>query len=62
MYLLPPSIMTPDIANKIFETIGSDRVLVSLIHENDVPCIQLFKTQPDIPDIPLCINMQLAQR
>lgn len=62
MYLLPPNSITPDIANKIFETIGSDRVLVSVIHENDVPCIQLFKTQPDSPDIPLCINMHLVQR
>lgn len=54
--------MTPDIANKIFETIGSDKVLVSVIHENDVPCIQLFKTQPDSPEILLCINVQLVQR
>jgi len=62
MYLLPPSVMTSDIANKIFEIIGNDKVLVSVIHENEVPCIQLFKTQPDSPEIPLCINMLLAQR
>lgn len=62
MYLLPPSVMTSYIANKIFEIIGSDKVLVSVIHENEVPCIQLFKTQPDSPEIPLCINMLLAQR
>jgi len=62
MYLLPPNVMTSDIANKIFDIIGSDKVLVSVIHENEVPCIQLFKTQPDSPEIPLCINMLLAQR
>lgn len=62
MYLLPPSILTQDIANKIFEIIGNDKVLVSLIHGNDIPCVQLFKARPDISDTPLCINMQIAQR
>lgn len=56
--------MTSDIAIKIYEIIGGDKVLVNLINApaNDVPCIQLYKTQPDTPDIPLCINVQLSQR
>lgn len=55
--------MTPDIANKISETIGSDKVLVNLIHENDVPSILLFKIQSDKPDdISLCINVQIVYR
>lgn len=64
MNLLPPSIMTSDIAKKIHEIIGDDKVLVNLINAplNDVPCIQLYKTNPDTPDLPLCINIQLAQR
>lgn len=56
--------MTSDIATKIYEIIGGDKVLVNLINAplNDVPCIQLYKTKPDTPDLPLCINIQLAQR
>lgn len=64
MNLIPPNVMTPEIAANIFEIVGSDKVLVNLINSplNDVPCIQLYKTQPDSPDIPLCINIKIAQR
>lgn len=64
MNLIPPSIMTTEKAEKIFSIIGDDKILVNLINAptNDVPCIQLYKIQPDSPDIPLCINIQLAQR
>lgn len=63
MNLLPPNLMTDDISNKIMEIVGDDKVLVNLINvpTNDVPCIQLYKTQLNT-DIPLCINIQLAQR
>lgn len=64
MHLVPPNIMTTEIAQKIFSIIGNDKILVNLISvpANDVPCIQLHKFKEDSPDIPLCINIQLAQR
>ncbi|XP_025412792.1 tudor domain-containing protein 7-like isoform X2 [Sipha flava] len=63
MHLLPPSMMTRDIAKTIYDIIGEDKVLVNLINASSdgVPCVQLYKTQPDTPEIPLCINVQLAQ-
>lgn len=64
MHLLPPSMMTRDIAKTIYDIIGEDKVLVNLINASSdgVPCVQLYKTQPDTPEIPLCINVQLSQR
>lgn len=64
MNLVPPKIMNTEIAEKIFAIIGNDKVLVNLINAptNDVPCIQLYKIQPDSPEETLCINVMLAQR
>ncbi|XP_050522077.1 uncharacterized protein LOC126894827 [Daktulosphaira vitifoliae] len=62
MNLLPPSTMTPEIATKIYEMVGNEKVLVNLINApaDDVPCIQLYKIQPET-DIPVCLNIKLAQ-
>lgn len=63
MNLLPPSIMTPELATEIHEMVGNEKVLVNLINApaDDVPCIQLYKIQPET-DIPVCLNIKLAQR
>lgn len=63
MNLLPPNKLTPDIAAKIFDITSNQKVLVNLINApaNDVPCVQLYKIEPD-SDLPLCVNIQLAQR
>lgn len=64
MNFLPPNTMTPDIANKIFTIIGNGTVLVNTVNapNDDVPCVQLYKTEPDSPHIPYCINIPLYQR
>lgn len=63
MNLLPPNKLTNDVASKILDIISNNKVLVNLINApvNDVPCVQLYKTEPD-SDLPLCVNIQLAQR
>ncbi|XP_016658330.1 uncharacterized protein LOC100161737 [Acyrthosiphon pisum] len=63
MNFLPPNTMTPDIANKIFTIIGNDTVLVNTVNapNDDVPCVQLYKTEPDSPNTPYCINIPLYQ-
>ncbi|XP_022167500.1 tudor domain-containing protein 7-like isoform X3 [Myzus persicae] len=63
MNFLPPNTMTPDIANKIFTIIGNGTVLVNTVNapNDDVPCVQLYKTEPDSPHIPYCINIPLYQ-
>ncbi|XP_060876676.1 uncharacterized protein LOC132949690 isoform X1 [Metopolophium dirhodum] len=63
MNFLPPNTMTPDIANKIFTIIGNGTVLVNTVNapNNDVPCVQLYKTEPDSPNTPYCINIPLYQ-
>ncbi|XP_050440496.1 uncharacterized protein LOC126845703 isoform X2 [Adelges cooleyi] len=62
MNLLPPSIMTSEIANEIYKMVGSEKVLVNLVNApaNEVPCIQLYKTQPE-DDTPICLNIKLAK-
>ncbi|VVC37988.1 OST-HTH/LOTUS domain,Tudor domain [Cinara cedri] len=62
MNLLPPSIMTSEIAKKLFDIIGNDKVLVNVINApiNDVPCIQLYKTE-STEETALCINIQMAK-
>lgn len=64
MNFLPPNIMNPDIANKILAIVRNDSVLVNTVnaHNNDVPCVQLYKTEPDSPNTPYCINIHLYQR
>uniref|UniRef100_A0A2S2PIN6 Tudor domain-containing protein 7 n=1 Tax=Schizaphis graminum TaxID=13262 RepID=A0A2S2PIN6_SCHGA len=63
MNFLPPNTMTPDIANKMFKIIGNNTVLVNTVNapNDDVPCVQLYKTEPDSPNIPYCINIPLFQ-
>ncbi|XP_025206964.1 tudor domain-containing protein 7B isoform X2 [Melanaphis sacchari] len=63
MNFIPPNTMTPDIAQKIFDIIGRDTVLVNTVNapNDDVPCVQLYKTEPDSPNIPYCINIPLFQ-
>lgn len=63
MNFLPPNTMTPDIAQKIFSIIGSNTVLVNTVNapNDDVPCVQLYKTEPDSPNTPYCINIPLFQ-
>ncbi|KAL5233145.1 hypothetical protein ACI65C_000555 [Semiaphis heraclei] len=63
MNFLPPNTMTPDIANELFTIIGNDSVLVNTVNapNDDVPCVQLYKTDPDSPNIPYCINIPLYQ-
>ncbi|VVC36913.1 Tudor domain [Cinara cedri] len=62
MNLLPPSIMTSDIAKKVFDIIGNDKVLVNVVNApiNDVPYVQLYKTT-SADKTTFCINIQIAQ-
>jgi len=63
MNLLPPKFMNAEITEKIFAIIGNEKVLVNLVNAplNDVPCIQLYKIQPDSEET-ICINIMLVQR
>lgn len=60
--------MTSDIAKKLFEIIGDDKVLVNVVNGNtaldDVPFIQLYKTDSseEITSSGLCLNVQMFQR
>lgn len=59
--------MTTDIAKKLFNIIGNDRVLVNEVNGNaaidGVPFIQLYKSEsPEEITSGLCLNVQMFQR